>query len=153
MIAFPVALLTIPLAHPLSLLLAPGLSDGARAVTEEALPILGGAMILQLWAAGGATVLAVRDRFNTVAAAYMAGAGAGLVTYIAVSGSAGELSLGYSMLAMAVVTCGLMLSGLRGGEAVEEPSPERTLAPAASSPTPGRSSAAPASTSPSMPST
>lgn len=130
LIAFPVALLTIPLAHPLSILLAPGLSDGARAVTEEALPILGGAMILQLWAAGGATVLAVRDRFNTVAAAYMAGAGAGLVTYVAVSGSAGELSLGYSMLAMAVVTCGLMLFGLRGGEALEEQAaPRRSLGP------------------------
>ena len=53
LIAVPVALLTIPLAHPLSLLLAPGLSDADRAVTQEALPILGGAMILQLWAAGG----------------------------------------------------------------------------------------------------
>jgi peptidoglycan biosynthesis protein MviN/MurJ (putative lipid II flippase) len=113
LIAIPVALLTIPLAHPLSLLLAPGLSDSDRAVTQEALPVLGGAMILQLWAAGGATVLAVRSRFNTIAGAYIAGAGAGLVVYLAVSGSAGELSLGYSMLAMAVVTCGLMLGGLK----------------------------------------
>src|SRR5215207_6982965 len=121
-IAVPVALLTIPLAHPLSLLLAPGLSEADRAVTQEALPILGGAMVLQLWAAGGATVLAVRDRFNTIAGAYIAGAGAGLVVYLAVSGGAGELSLGYSMLAMAVVTCGLMLFGLRrGGNAVEAP--------------------------------
>ena len=62
-------------------------------------------MILQLWAAGGATVLAVRDRFDRIAGAYIAGAGAGLVVYLAVSGSAGELSLGWSMLAMAVVTC------------------------------------------------
>jgi hypothetical protein len=113
LIAVPVALLTIPLAHPLSILLAPGLSEADRAVTQEALPILGGAMILQLWAAGGATVLAVRDRFNTIAGAYIAGAGAGLVVYLAVSGSTGELSLGYAMLAMAVVTCGLMLAGLR----------------------------------------
>jgi hypothetical protein len=113
LIAVPVALLTIPLAHPLSLLLAPGLSDADRAVTQDALPILGGAMILQLWAAGGATVLAVRDRFNTIAGAYIAGAGAGLVAYLAVSSSTGELSLAYAMLAMAVVTCGLMLVGLR----------------------------------------
>lgn len=121
LIAVPVALLTIPLAHPLSLLLAPGLSEADRAVTQEALPILGGAMILQLWAAGGATVLAIRDRFNTIAGAYIAGAGAGLVSYLAVSSSTGELSLGYAMLAMAVVTCGLMVLGLRrsGAEATE----------------------------------
>lgn len=119
LIAVPVALLTIPLAHPSALLLAPGLSDPARAVTAEALPILGCAMILQLWAAGGATVLAVRDRFNAIAGAYTAGALGGLLTYVGISGSAGVLSLGYSMLAMAVVTCGLMLAGLRwsgGGE-------------------------------------
>ena len=62
-------------------------------------------MILQLWAAGGATLLAVRDRFDRIAFAYIAGAVAGLVVYLAVSGRAGELSLGWSMLAMAVVTC------------------------------------------------
>jgi peptidoglycan biosynthesis protein MviN/MurJ (putative lipid II flippase) len=127
LIAVPVALLTIPLAHPLSLLLAPGLSESARSVTQEALPILGGAMILQLWAAGGATVLAVGDRFNTVAGAYIAGAGAGLVTYIAVSSSAGELSLGYSMLAMAIATCSLMLLGLRRGADPVPVAPRRAL--------------------------
>jgi peptidoglycan biosynthesis protein MviN/MurJ (putative lipid II flippase) len=128
LIAAPVALLTIPLAHPLALVLAPGLSDGARGVTQDALPILGLAMILQLWAAGGATVLAVRDRFNTIAGAYIAGAGAGLVAYLAVSGSAGELSLGYSMLAMAVVTCLLMLAGLRrSGSEATEPVPAHSL--------------------------
>ncbi len=128
LISVPVALLTIPLADPLSLALAPGLSDADRAVTQEALPILGGAMILQLWAAGGATVLAVRDRFNTIAGAYIAGAGAGLVAYLAVSSSAGELSLGYSMLAMAVVTCSLMLVGLRGsGPGRTETPPHRSL--------------------------
>ncbi len=126
-IAVPVALLTIPLAHPLALLLAPGLSDSDRAVTQEALPILGGAMILQLWAAGGATVLAVRDRFNTVAGAYIAGAAAGLVAYIAVSGSAGELSLGYSMLAMAIVTCALMLFGVRTSGQAETAAAARPL--------------------------
>jgi peptidoglycan biosynthesis protein MviN/MurJ (putative lipid II flippase) len=118
-IAVPVALLTIPLAHPLSLLLAPGLTDTGRSVTEEALPILGGAMILQLWASGGATVLAVRDRFKTIATAYAAGAGGGLVVFLAVSGSTGELSLGYSMLAMGVVTCGLMLLGVRRSQPAE----------------------------------
>jgi len=128
LISIPVALLTIPLANPLSFLLAPGLSEADRAVTQEALPILGGAMILQLWAAGGATVLAVRDRFNTIAGAYIAGAGAGLVVYLAVSGSAGELSLGYSMLAMAVVTCGLMLAGLRrSARGATETAPRRSL--------------------------
>jgi len=128
LIAIPVALLTIPLAHPLSMLLAPGLSEADRAVTQEALPILGGAMILQLWAAGGATVLAVRDRFNTIAGAYIAGAGAGLVAYLAVSGSAGELSLGYAMLAMAVVTFSLMMVGLRrSGRGTAEAAPARRL--------------------------
>ncbi|HET9197655.1 MAG TPA: lipid II flippase MurJ [Solirubrobacterales bacterium] len=128
LIAVPVALLTIPLADPLSLLLAPGLSEADRAVTQEALPILGGAMILQLWAAGGATVLAVRDRFNTIAGAYIAGAGAGLVVYLVVSGGAGELSLGYSMLAMAVVTCSLMLAGLRSsGRGATATAPARPL--------------------------
>ena len=95
LIAVPVALITGPLAHPLATLLAPGLSEANRSVTQDALPILGGAMILQLWAAGGATVLAVRDRFRRIAGAYMIGAGAGLVAYIAVSGPAGPLSMAW----------------------------------------------------------
>jgi hypothetical protein len=127
LIAVPVGLLTIPLAHPLAVVLAPGLSDRARGVTQEALPILGLAMILQLWAAGGATLLAVRDRFNTIARAYIVGAGAGLVSYLAVYSSTGELSLGYSMLAMAVVTCGLMLFGLRGSAEPEATAARRKL--------------------------
>ncbi len=126
-IALVVAALTIPLAHPVSLALAPGLSDAGRSVTEEALPILGGAMILQLWAAGGATVLAVRDRFDAVAGAYIAGAGAGLLTYLVSSSAAGELSLGYSMLAMAVVTCTLMLIAVRRSQPVEPTAPVRRL--------------------------
>jgi peptidoglycan biosynthesis protein MviN/MurJ (putative lipid II flippase) len=126
-IAAPVALLTIPLAHPLALLLAPGLTDTGRGVTEDALPVLGGAMILQLWAAGGATILAIRDRFSTIAAAYAAGAGAGLIVFLAVSGSTGELSLAYSMLAMGVVTCGLMLLGVRRSESLEPAAPPRPL--------------------------
>jgi peptidoglycan biosynthesis protein MviN/MurJ (putative lipid II flippase) len=113
-IAVPVALATIPLAGPLAGLLAPGVDGAGRDVAESALPILGLAMILQLWAAGGATVLAVRDRFDRIAIAYIAGAVAGLIVYLVVSGPAGELSLGWSMLAMAVVTSAAMLDGVRG---------------------------------------
>lgn len=116
-IALPVAIMTIPLAGPLASLLAPGLGDAGRGVTETALPVLGIAMILQLWAAGAATLLAVRDRFDRIAFAYIAGAASGLIVYLAVSGSAGELSLGWSMLAMAVVTCTLMLIGIRSSHA------------------------------------
>lgn len=112
-IAIPVAIATIPLAGPLADLLAPGLGEAGRSVTASALPILGGAMILQLWAAGGATLLAVRDRFDRIALSYIAGAGAGLVVYLIASQVAGELSLGWSMLAMAVVTSAAMLDGVR----------------------------------------
>ena len=59
---------------------------------------------MQLWSAGGATLLAVRDRFNAIAGAYIAGAGAGLVVYLLSRRSPSELSLGWSMLAMALVT-------------------------------------------------
>lgn len=120
LIAVPVAIVTMPLAHPLALLLAPGLSEADRAITQSALPILGGAMILQLWAAGAATVLAVRDRFKAVALAYIVGAGAGLVSYLVVSGSAHELSMAWSMLTMAAVTCALMVAGLRSGALAEQ---------------------------------
>lgn len=115
-IAIPVAIATIPLAGPLASLLAPGVGDAGREVAESALPILGIATILQLWAAGGATVLAVRDRFDRIAFAYIAGAVSGLVVYLAVSGAAGELSLGWSMLAMAVVTSAAMLDGVRASQ-------------------------------------
>lgn len=124
LIGLPVAIVTIPLAGPLAGLLAPGLKSSGQGVTESALPILGLAMVLQLWAAGAATLLAVRDRFDRVAFSYIAGAGAGLVVYLGVSGSTGELSLGWSMLAMAVVTCAAMLDGVRasrtGGASVAE---------------------------------
>jgi hypothetical protein len=113
-IAVPVALLTIPLAGPVAAILAPGLTPVQRGVTESALPILGVAMVLQLWAAGGATLLAVRDRFDRIAIAYLIGALAGLVAYLVASRFAGELSLGWSMLAMAVVTGTIMLDGVRG---------------------------------------
>ena len=119
-IAVPVGIATIALAGPMASLLAPGLGSAGRGVTESALPILGLAMILQLWAAGGATLLAVRDRFDRIAFAYIAGAVSGLVVYIAVSGTAGELSLGWSMLAMAIVTCAAMLDGVRTSRAPVE---------------------------------
>ncbi len=114
LIAVPVVLLTIPLAGPLAAILAPGLAPAERSVTESALPLLGLAMILQLWAAGGATLLAVRDRFDRIAAAYLLGALFGFVAYLVASRFAGELSLGWSMLAMAVVTATIMLDGARG---------------------------------------
>jgi len=127
-IAVPVAIATIPLAGPFAALLAPGLGSAGRGVTESALPILGLAMILQLWAAGGATLLAVRDRFDRIAFAYIAGAVSGLVVYLAVSGSAGELSLGWSMLAMAVVTGAVMLDGVRAARTAAS-GPRPALAP------------------------
>jgi hypothetical protein len=112
-IAVPVVLFTIPLAGPVAAVLAPGLTPAERGVTESALPILGIAMVLQLWAAGGATLLAVRDRFDRIATAYLVGALAGLVSYLIASRFAGELSLGWSMLTMAVVTGAIMLDGVR----------------------------------------
>ncbi|HEV7616043.1 MAG TPA: hypothetical protein VGO36_07415, partial [Solirubrobacterales bacterium] len=123
-IAIPVGIATIPLAGPVAALLAPGLGEAGRGVTESALPILGVAMILQLWAAGGATLLAVRDRFDRIAGAYIAGAGAGLVVYLAVSQVAGELSLGWSMLAMATVTGAAMLDGVRASRRREDAGPK-----------------------------
>lgn len=125
-IAIPVALATIPLAGPLAGILAPGVGAAGRSVAESALPILGLAMVLQLWAAGGATLLAVRDRFDRIAFAYIAGALSGFVVYLVVSGPAGELSLGWSMLAMAVVTSATMLDGVRSSR------PRASLAPAPS---------------------
>jgi hypothetical protein len=113
LIALPVLILTIPLAGQFAHLLAPGLSVADRTVTVEALPLLGLAAVLQLWSAGGATLLAVRDRFNAIAGAYIAGALAGLIVYLVVSPLADELVLGWSMLAMALVTLATMLIGLR----------------------------------------
>ena len=111
-IAVPVALMCGPFADALAGLLAPGVSEADQELTQDALHILGGAMILQLAAAGAATVLGVWDRFGAVAAGYMAGALAGLVTYLVAEPSTGELTLGWSMLVMAVVTAGWMAGGL-----------------------------------------
>jgi len=129
-IALPVLIATVPLAGHVSALLAPGLGHAARHVTERALPILGVAMILQLWAAGGATVLAVRSRFHSIAAAYGAGALAGLSSFLAVERTAGLLTLAWSMLAMAVVTLAVILLGLRRSDgAVQAARPTGALRP------------------------
>jgi len=113
LIAVPVVVLTIPLAGQLAQLIAPGLSAHGRAITAAALPVLGAAMVLQLWAAGGATVLAIRDRFTTIASGYMTGALAGLVAFVALMSHTGVQTLGWSMLTMSVVTSGWMLAGLQ----------------------------------------
>jgi peptidoglycan biosynthesis protein MviN/MurJ (putative lipid II flippase) len=112
-VALPVLLLTTALAGPLSHLIAPGLHAQGREVTAAALPVLGCAMVLQLWAAGAATVLAIRSAFTTIAGAYMGGAAAGLISFLALMGSAGVQTLGYSMLAMALVTSSWMGLGIR----------------------------------------
>jgi peptidoglycan biosynthesis protein MviN/MurJ (putative lipid II flippase) len=112
-VALPVLLVTCPLAGPLAQLIAPGLNVAGRHVTSAALPVLGCAMVLQLWAAGGATVLAIRDRFTTIAGAYSSGALAGLVAFVALMSRTGVQTLGWSMLTMAVVTGAWMLVGLR----------------------------------------
>ena len=113
-LAIPLLIATVPLAGPVSHLIAPGLGPVGRSVTASALPVLGIATILQLWAAGGATVLAVRDRFASIATAYIAGAIVGLVVFVGAIGRAGVQTLGWSMLAMAVVTCTTMLVGVAG---------------------------------------
>jgi hypothetical protein len=122
LVAVPVLVLTIPLAPQFAHLLAPGLDSADRAVTVDALPLLGLAAAMQLWAAGGATLLAVRDRFNAIAGAYIVGAVAGLVAYLVASPLVDELALGWSMLTMALVTLVTMLAALRGSR------PERTAA-------------------------
>jgi len=121
LIALPVALACFVLAEPVAGLLAPGVSPAARETTESALRILGPAMILQLAAAGQATLLGIWDRFDIVARGYIAGAAAGVVTYFAAVGPADELALGWSMLAMAVVTAGWMTAGLHRARTERRP--------------------------------
>jgi hypothetical protein len=120
LVSVPIVLICGPGSSVLAKILAPGLSAADRAVTTSALPVLGGAMILQLWAAGAATVLAIRDRFMGVALSYIAGACAGLAVFLGVINVAGELSLGWSMLAMATVTCGGMLAALQSSGGLGE---------------------------------
>jgi hypothetical protein len=113
-IAVPVLVATVPLAGSLAQLIAPGLKAGAQHVTATALPVLGVAMVLQLWAAGGATVLAIRGRFGTIAGAYMSGAAGGLATFLVLMSVTGVQTLGWSMAAMSVITCTWMLIGVGG---------------------------------------
>ncbi len=119
LVALPVLIVTGPLAHPLAQLIAPGLAASGRSVTASALPVLGVAMVLQLWAAGGATVLAIRDRFLIVAGAYIAGSAAGLIAFLALMNTAGEQTLGWSMLSMAVVTSAWMTVGVQRSGGLE----------------------------------
>lgn len=119
LIAVPVVLACGILPGPLADLLAPGAGRSARSLTEDGLRILGGAMVLQLAAAGAATVLGIAERFAAVARGYIAGAGAGLITFFATEPPAGELALAWSMLAMGAVTCVWTVASLR--HAVSEP--------------------------------
>lgn len=105
--------LTVPGAGALAELIAPGLTAGARQVTAAALPVLGVAMVLQLWAAGAATVLAIRGRFGTIAGGYTVGAAGGLMTFLVLMSRTGVQTLGWSMGAMSVLTCTWMLVGMR----------------------------------------
>ncbi|MBJ7472321.1 MAG: hypothetical protein JHD16_13525 [Solirubrobacteraceae bacterium] len=102
-IALPIIVACGPLAGPLADLLAPSATGSAHDLAVSALRVLGVAIVLQLFAAGAATLLGMRDRFEPVAAAYAFGALAGLVVFLFVR-TQGELSLAWSMLAMAVVT-------------------------------------------------
>ena len=120
LLAIPVLIVTVVLAEPAAGLLAPGLDPSDRTLTAEALPLLGVAMVIHLWGAGGATVLAIRDQFKPVALAYTLGAAAGVVTYLLVAGATDELSLAWSTLAGAVVTGALI------GAGVWRSRPERT---------------------------
>jgi hypothetical protein len=102
-IAVPVILACGPLASPLADVLAPSAHGSAHDLAVGALRILCVAIVLQLGAAGAATLLGMRDRFEPVAGAYAFGALAGLITFVLVR-TTGELALAWSMLAMAVVT-------------------------------------------------
>ncbi|HEX3042651.1 MAG TPA: hypothetical protein VHP56_11250 [Solirubrobacterales bacterium] len=130
LIAIPILVLTIPFANQFAHLLAPGLDAADRSVTADALPLLGLAAAMQLWSAGGATLLAVRDRFNAIAGAYIAGAAAGLVVYVAVAPLVDELALGWSMLAMALTTLVVMLFGLRGARPASAAAAKPSFKPA-----------------------
>jgi hypothetical protein len=105
-IAIPVLIATEPLAAPLAKLLTPGIGVSARHITTDSLRILGVAMVLQLAAAGGATLLAIWGRFEAVAIAYIAGASTAFVAFIALESPAGELALAWALLVMAVITTG-----------------------------------------------
>jgi peptidoglycan biosynthesis protein MviN/MurJ (putative lipid II flippase) len=131
-IAIPVVLVTGPGSAIFAALIAPSVHAAGRDVTETALPILGAAMVLQLWAAGASTLLAISDRFGAVARAYTIGALSGLAGYLALLPLAGRQTLAWSMLVMAVVTLAAMLPTLRSvwpaaGAPATEPRPATIL--------------------------
>ena len=94
-------------------MLAPGVTVAERALTADALRILGGAMVLQLAAAGMATLLAVWGRFVPIFGGYVAGSAAGTTAFFALRGPTGELCMAWSMLVMAVVTAGWLFVGMQ----------------------------------------
>ncbi|MFT4036510.1 MAG: hypothetical protein QM679_13130, partial [Patulibacter sp.] len=110
-IAIPIVLACGPLAGLVARVLAPSATGDAHHLATDALRILGAAMVLQLGAAGAATLLGMRDRFEPVAGAYSGGAFAGLLTFLVVR-THGELALAWSMLAMAIVTAGWLSGAL-----------------------------------------
>jgi len=121
LVAVPVIVACGPLAGVTAEILAPGVEDQARQVTADGLHVLGGAMVLQLGAAGAATLLGVWRRFDIVAGGYIAGAVAGVSSYFAFQGAADELTLGWSMLTMAVVTAAWMVVGLERVRTTRDP--------------------------------
>ncbi|MDO9353077.1 MAG: hypothetical protein Q7T55_05250 [Solirubrobacteraceae bacterium] len=110
-IAIPVILACGPLAGPVADLLAPSATGSAHELAVSALRILCVAIVLQLGAAGAATLLGMRDRFEPVALAYALVALTGLIVFLAIR-TRGELALAWSMLAMAIVTTGWVFFAL-----------------------------------------
>lgn len=110
-IAVPIAIACGPLAGAVAELLGPSATGAAHDLAVSALNVLGVAIVLQLFAAGAATLLGMRDRFEPVAGAYAVGALAGLGVFLLVR-TEGELALAWSMLAMAVVTFTWALTAL-----------------------------------------
>lgn len=121
LVAVPVVVACGPLAETTAGVLAPGINEQARQLTVDGLYVLGGAMVLQLGAAGAATLLGVWHRFDIVAGAYIAGAAAGVTSYFVFESAAGELTLGWSMLTMAVVTAVWMVLGLERARTTRNP--------------------------------
>lgn len=124
-IAIPLIIACGPLAGSVSGLLFSGdraaENPEAAALATDALRILGVAMVLQLGAAGAATLLGMRDRFEPIAGAYAGGAFAGLITFLLLR-SSGELALAWSMMAMAIVTAlwaGIALLRVRRAEVAD----------------------------------
>lgn len=111
-IALPVIVACELLAAPLAELLTPGIGEDARHITTDSIRILGGAMVLQLAAAGAATLLAIWGRFGAVAYAYIAGAATALIAFFVLRGPADELALAWALLIMSVMTMAWMAAAL-----------------------------------------